>query len=191
LNLQIFEWWYFRKYGASFIEQVSLNHISPWISGSDSNSENNSGTNGNSGASNSSTSNSSNAGGSAAGTSSSSQQTVPGDPYFSGLNCMPQSDPLKLTDCSSVTYPNFSVKFYSECKVWRNPLNLFRGSEYQRFYWAANKEPLTYYDMNLSAQDHQTFFTCEGDGGKKEYECRCHDLCFCKEYDGKLTLALF
>jgi tetratricopeptide (TPR) repeat protein len=57
-----------------------------------------------------------------------------------------------------------------ECKVWRNPLNLFRGAEYQRFYWATNKEPLTYYDMNLSAQDHQTFFTCEGDVGKAEYE---------------------
>jgi hypothetical protein len=57
-----------------------------------------------------------------------------------------------------------------ECKVWRNPLNLFRGSEYQRFYWATNKEPLTYYDMNLSAQDHQTFFTCEADAGKQEYE---------------------
>lgn len=24
--------------------------------------------------------------------------------------------------------------------------------------------------MNLSAQDHQTFFTCEGDAGKNEYE---------------------
>ena len=57
-----------------------------------------------------------------------------------------------------------------ECKVWRNPLNLFRGSEYQRFYFATNKEPLTYYDMNLSAQDHQTFFTCEADVGKAEYE---------------------
>lgn len=57
-----------------------------------------------------------------------------------------------------------------ECKVWRNPLNLFRGSEYQRFYWAVAKEPLTYYDMNLSAQDHQTFFTCECDAGKAEYE---------------------
>lgn len=58
----------------------------------------------------------------------------------------------------------------TECKVWRNSLNLFRGSEYQRFYWAAGKEPLTYYDMNLSAQDHQTFFTCESDAGKVEYE---------------------
>lgn len=106
----IFEWWYFRKYGTSFIEQVSLNHISPWIGGGDSSNDGNG------------TSLSGSGG-------SSSHQNVP------------------------------------ECKVWRNPINLFRGAEYQRFYWATNKEPLTYYDMNLSAQDHQTFFTCEGDTG--------------------------
>jgi len=34
----IFEWWYFRKYGTSFIEQVSLNHLSPWLGGGDSTS---------------------------------------------------------------------------------------------------------------------------------------------------------
>lgn len=57
-----------------------------------------------------------------------------------------------------------------ECKVWRNPFNLFRGSEYQRFFWATAKEPLTYYDMNLSAQDHQTFFNCELDAGKADFD---------------------
>lgn len=108
----IFEWWYFRKYGTSFIEQVSLNHISPWIGGGE-NGDNSNGNNG---------------------TTSNNPNNV------------------------------------SECKVWRNPLNLYRGAEYQRFYWATNKEPLTYYDMNLSAQDHQTFFTCEADAGKAEYE---------------------
>jgi len=49
-------------------------------------------------------------------------------------------------------------------------MNLFRGAEYQRYAEATTKEPLTYYDMNLSAQDHQTFFSCECDVGKPEYE---------------------
>ncbi|XP_069456590.1 suppressor of tumorigenicity 7 protein-like isoform X2 [Ovis canadensis] len=73
---------------------------------------------------------------------------------------------------SSISEPGFpsnnresetSRQNLSECKVWRNPLNLFRGAEYRRYTWVTGKEPLTYYDMNLSAQDHQTFFTCDTD----------------------------
>ncbi|KAG9335860.1 hypothetical protein JZ751_003517 [Albula glossodonta] len=103
----IFEWWYFRKYGTSFIEQVSVSHLRPLLGGVDSTSP-----------SNSTTSN---------GDTDSNRQNV------------------------------------SECKVWRNPLNLFRGAEYNRYTWVTGREPLTYYDMNLSAQDHQTFFTCDSD----------------------------
>uniref|UniRef100_A0A8D0CII0 Suppression of tumorigenicity 7 n=1 Tax=Scleropages formosus TaxID=113540 RepID=A0A8D0CII0_SCLFO len=103
----IFEWWYFRKYGTSFIEQVSVSHLRPLLGGVD-----------NSSPTNSNTSN---------GDADSSRQSV------------------------------------SECKVWRNPLNLFRGAEYNRYTWVTGREPLTYYDMNLSAQDHQTFFTCDSD----------------------------
>uniref|UniRef100_A0AAQ4QW84 Suppression of tumorigenicity 7 n=1 Tax=Gasterosteus aculeatus aculeatus TaxID=481459 RepID=A0AAQ4QW84_GASAC len=101
----IFEWWYFRKYGTSFIEQVSVSHLRPLLGGVDSSTPNTSNGEAN----------------------DSNRQSV------------------------------------SECKVWRNPLNLFRGAEYNRYTWVTGREPLTYYDMNLSAQDHQTFFTCDSD----------------------------
>lgn len=39
---QIFEWWYFRKYGTSFIEQVSVSHLRPLLGGVDSSSPSNS-----------------------------------------------------------------------------------------------------------------------------------------------------
>uniref|UniRef100_F7BMY3 Protein ST7 homolog n=1 Tax=Ciona intestinalis TaxID=7719 RepID=F7BMY3_CIOIN len=100
----IFEWWYFRKYGTSFIEQVSVNHLGPLLGGED----------------NETTSTQAN-------------------------------DSKQINIC------------LTECKVWRNPLNLLRGSEYNRYNWVTGQEALTYYDMNLSAQDHQTFFTCETD----------------------------
>ncbi|KAG5273824.1 hypothetical protein AALO_G00155950 [Alosa alosa] len=83
----IFEWWYFRKYGTSFIEQVSVSHLRPLLGGVD-----------NSSPSNSNTSN---------GDADSNRQSV------------------------------------SECKVWRNPLNLFRGAEYNRYTWVTGREPLT------------------------------------------------
>ncbi|XP_028171116.1 protein ST7 homolog, partial [Ostrinia furnacalis] len=97
----IFEWWYFRKYGTSFIEQVSLAHLGPWLGGGE-------------------------ADGGAAG----------------------------------------------ECKVWRNPLALLRGAEYGRLWTAARRAPLTYYDMNLSAQDHQAWFSCGAEGPAEEAMAR-------------------
>uniref|UniRef100_A0A8C7ZQJ9 Suppression of tumorigenicity 7 n=1 Tax=Oryzias sinensis TaxID=183150 RepID=A0A8C7ZQJ9_9TELE len=80
----IFEWWYFRKYGTSFIEQVSVSHLRPLLGGVDS---------------------------------------------------------------SSPTNPNTSNG----------------EADSNRYTWVTGREPLTYYDMNLSAQDHQTFFTCDSD----------------------------
>lgn len=32
---QVFEWWHFRKYGTSFIEQVSVSHLRPLIGGAE------------------------------------------------------------------------------------------------------------------------------------------------------------
>ena len=134
----IFEWWYFRKYGTSFIEQVSLNHLSPWLGGGEAQGSSTPGSETQAAVSSSST------------TSSSSSTSTNNNGAQSG-----------------------SVP---ECKVWRNPLNLLRGGEYQRFSQATGKEPLTYYDMNLSAQDHQTYFTCEADAGKQEYESEHHTV---------------
>eukprot|EP00076_Gallus_gallus_P033889 XP_024999427.1 suppressor of tumorigenicity 7 protein-like isoform X3 [Gallus gallus] len=103
----VFEWWHFRKYGTSFIEQVSVSHLRPLIGGV--------------------------------------ENSPPAPAAFSaGEN-----------EANRQNMP--------ECKMWRNPLNLFRGAEYSRYMWVTGKEPLTYYDMNLSAQDHQNFFTCDTD----------------------------
>ncbi|KAL3309580.1 Suppressor of tumorigenicity 7 protein [Cichlidogyrus casuarinus] len=104
----IFEWWYYKRFGSSFIEQLSLTHIYPYLGGNDEDLE-----------------------------------------------------------CESIDSPNVQAQ---DCKVWRNPYSLFRGAEYHRLIKETGKDPLTYYDMNLSAQDHQTFYTSESDAGKPEYE---------------------
>lgn len=119
----LFEYWYYRKYGTSFIETVSLNHITPWLMMGGGNNDS------------------------------------PND----SPNGSPSSSPTS-------SHPPSSIPLTTECKVWRNPLSLFRGAEYNRFAIETKKDPLTYYDMNLSAQDHQTFFTCEGDANKADME---------------------
>ncbi|KAI6196195.1 Suppressor of tumorigenicity 7-like protein [Aphelenchoides besseyi] len=60
-----------------------------------------------------------------------------------------------------------------DLKIWRNSTALFRGAEYQRFTKLTSKEALTYYDLNISAQDHQQIFCCDQDNGKEDYETLC------------------
>jgi len=91
----MFEWWYFRKFGTSFIEQLSVSHLGPLL-----------------------------------GVGDDSQ-------HSHGLK--------------------------AECKMWRNPMNLFRGAEYQRLKWVLGLDALTSYDLSLSMKDHLSLFTCEID----------------------------
>jgi tetratricopeptide (TPR) repeat protein len=77
-------------------------------------------------------------------------------------------DDLRKIDSELGDYEDGALA--AECKVWRNPTALFRGAEYQRFTRMTGKEPLTFYDLNLSAQDHQTYFCCEQDAGREDYE---------------------
>ncbi|CAF1138133.1 unnamed protein product [Adineta steineri] len=136
----IFEWWYFKRYGTSFIEQVSINHLTPILNGNDS--------------TNSSITN--------------NDSSLQASPLTNGCNNGNNSNgnsslPNGIDSTAPVTGTN-------ECKVWKNPCALFRGAEYQRLTQSNGKEPLTFHDMNLSAQEHQTFFSCELDEGKPEYE---------------------
>lgn len=147
----IFEWWYFKKYGTSFIEQVSLNYIS---SGSESNSTQ----------TNSSNSNSSNMQ-----NESSNEKTLRYDnENDQGVNN--SSNSLTSTNSITLSSNNSTFNTIPECKVWKNPMSLLRGAEYSKLTETNGKEPLTFYDMNLSAQDHQTYFTSEYDDGKPDYE---------------------
>ncbi|KAF8375107.1 hypothetical protein PRIPAC_81536 [Pristionchus pacificus] len=60
------------------------------------------------------------------------------------------------------------LKEQEECKVWRNAYALIRGPEYFRYKKAKNQDPLTFYDMNLTSQDHQAFFIIDDDTDKED-----------------------
>lgn len=49
---------------------------------------------------------------------------------------------------------------FAECDIINQYVSCWHICSYT---WVTGREPLTYYDMNLSAQDHQTFFTCDTD----------------------------
>lgn len=46
----------------------------------------------------------------------------------------------------------------TDLQVSENPYKLFRGVEYYLYKRRRNREPLTFYDMNLSSSEHQSLF---------------------------------
>lgn len=52
-------------------------------------------------------------------------------------------------------------KKVTDLRPVRNPMMLFRGAEYNRFFMEAGKEPLTEYDVSLTTSDLQNIFCYE------------------------------
>lgn len=140
---QIFEWWYFKKYGTSFIEQVSLNHISPLLGGNDNPNQENNNTTPSSSSSSSSSSNSTH------------QQSMPGTVGYTtfeensvlGLVCKCWSVCLSvrlsvrptvcLSDCLSVKHvvvQKFSWKSCLKIFCWLCGWPLWTGQKFNGHY---------------------------------------------------------
>lgn len=119
----MFEWWYFRKFGTSFIEQLSVSHLGPLLGVGD----------------------------------------------------------------DSQHIQNMKA----ECKMWRNPMNLLRGAEYQRLKWTLGLESLTSYDLSLSTKDHLSLFTCEADSDPSKARSGYYKMVQAwKEKDSSKRIAL-
>lgn len=55
-----------------------------------------------------------------------------------------------------------SAKKGTEGRPYRNSFMLFRGAEYNRYFTTTGREPLTEYDLSLTAAENHLFFTYEG-----------------------------
>ncbi|KAI3382890.1 hypothetical protein SNEBB_003573 [Seison nebaliae] len=71
-------------------------------------------------------------------------------------------DEISVTsdDSDADIFPNSSTNNCSnECRVWKNPLSLFRGPEYYKYDLEMERMSLSSHDIMLTSQDQQTFFT--------------------------------
>lgn len=87
----------------------------------------------------------------------------------------------RLSQRSSPTPPVFylpnipkgprSAPWAGVVRHWVQSKNILKNHVYIRIK-VEFRIPLTFYDLNLSAQDHQTFFCCDSDAGRDDLESK-------------------